>query len=164
MGPRAAWRLESLGFRQVFNYHPGKQDWSAAGLPVEGKRAEVLTLGELIREGLPTCSLEERIGSIRARTDQAGWDVCVVINPQRIVLGILRKKALEGETATAEEAMMPGPSTYRPNVGAQDMLDRFRKHDLHTALVTTSEGELIGMAYREDIEATIAHEATHEHV
>jgi len=120
-------------------------------------------VAEMIREGLPTCSLGERISEIRARTEHAGWDVCVVVNPQRIVLGILRSKALQGDgTATAEQLMTPGPSTVRPNVGAQETLERLHKSDLRTALVTTSDGELIGMAYREDIEATLAHEAADE--
>jgi Mg/Co/Ni transporter MgtE len=119
----------------------------------------------MVREGLPTCSLGDRISDVRARTERAGWDVCVVVNPQGIVLGILRAKALQGDgAATAEQAMTPGPSTVRPNVSAEETLDGLRKKDLHTALVTTSDGELIGMAYREDIEATLAHEAAHEHV
>ena len=36
MSPRAAWRLESLGFTKVYDYVPGKTDWLAAGLPREG--------------------------------------------------------------------------------------------------------------------------------
>jgi len=117
----------------------------------------------MIRDGLPTCSLGELISDVRARTERAAWDVCVVVNSQRIVLGILRSKALQGDgTATAEQVMTPGPSTVRPNVGAQETLERLHKSDLHTALVTTSDGELIGMAYREDIEATLAHEAADE--
>ena len=117
----------------------------------------------MIRDGLPTCSLGERISEVRATTERAGWDVCVVVNPQRIVLGILRSKALQGDgMATAEQVMAPGPSTVRPNVGATETLERLHKSDLHTALVTTSDGDLIGMAYREDIEATLAHEAADE--
>jgi len=159
MGPRAAWRLESLGFGQVYNYHPGKQDWVAAGLPAEGKLAQQTTVGELVREGLPTCGLADRVGEIRARAEADGWNVCVVVNPSRIVLGILRRRALQGDPqATAEQVMEPGPSTYRPNVPADELVERLRKADLHTALVTTSEGELIGMAFREDMEATLAHE------
>ena len=131
---------------------------------MEGKRADILTVGELVREGLPTCSLGERISEVRARTHQAGWDVCVVVNSARIVLGILRKPALQADgAATAEQVMASGPATFRPNVGAQEMLDRLRKHELQTALVTTSEGELLGMVFNEDIEATLAHEAAHEH-
>ena len=32
MSPRAAWRLESLGFSHVYDYVAGKIDWLAAGL------------------------------------------------------------------------------------------------------------------------------------
>lgn len=163
-GPRAVWRLESPGFKQVYNYHPGKHDWVAAGLPAEGKLAELATVGELVREGLPTCDLADRVGDIQARVEASGWNVCVVVNPHRIVLGILRRRALQGDPqATGEQVMEPGPSTYRPNVPAGQLVEQRRKADLHTALVTTSEGEPIGMAFREDMEATLAHEAAHEH-
>ncbi|MFF5019711.1 rhodanese-like domain-containing protein [Streptomyces sp. NPDC001165] len=40
MSPRAAAQLEQLGFRQVYDYVPGKADWLAAGLPTEGPAAE----------------------------------------------------------------------------------------------------------------------------
>ena len=36
MSPRAAARLESLGFRQVYDYVAGEADWFASGLPMEG--------------------------------------------------------------------------------------------------------------------------------
>ena len=39
MSPRAAWRLESLGFGDVYDYVAGKVDWMAAGLPIEGANA-----------------------------------------------------------------------------------------------------------------------------
>ena len=37
MSPRAAWRLEGLGFEKVFDYVPGEADWFASGLPRDGK-------------------------------------------------------------------------------------------------------------------------------
>ena len=39
MSPRAAWRLETLGFAQVFDYADGKLDWMTAGLATEGTNA-----------------------------------------------------------------------------------------------------------------------------
>ena len=33
--PRAAEKMEKLGFRRVFDYEAGKEDWRTAGLPVE---------------------------------------------------------------------------------------------------------------------------------
>lgn len=32
---RAADRLEALGYRHVYDYHAGRDDWSEAGLPLE---------------------------------------------------------------------------------------------------------------------------------
>lgn len=32
---RTAKKLEKLGFENVFDYHEGKEDWRAAGLPIE---------------------------------------------------------------------------------------------------------------------------------
>src|SRR2546425_461639 len=37
MSPRAAWRLERLGYGPVHDYVGGKVDWLAAGLPSEGE-------------------------------------------------------------------------------------------------------------------------------
>lgn len=33
--PTAAQRMEELGFDHVYDYEPGKEDWKAAGLPIE---------------------------------------------------------------------------------------------------------------------------------
>ncbi len=33
--PRAARRLDELGYRNVYDYEAGKVDWRAAGLPIE---------------------------------------------------------------------------------------------------------------------------------
>jgi hypothetical protein len=50
MAPRAAARLESLGFREVFEYKAGKLDWMAAGLPTEGEGSRRPRAGEAARK------------------------------------------------------------------------------------------------------------------
>ena len=45
-----------------------------------------------------------------------------------------------GRGPAAIDAMRPGPSTYRPDVTAREMLTRMLEHNLHTAPVTTSDG------------------------
>ena len=50
MSARAAWRLESLGFSQVYRYTPGKMDWLARGLPREGAAAAVIQADDLVRQ------------------------------------------------------------------------------------------------------------------
>jgi hypothetical protein len=49
MSPRAASRLEGLGFERVYDYVPGKADWFARGLPTERRLASVPTIGEAAR-------------------------------------------------------------------------------------------------------------------
>ncbi len=153
MSPRAAWRLEGLGFSEVHDYAPSKVDWFAAGLPMEGALAEVPTVGDLARRDAPTCAPEEKIGEVRGRVRGTGWDRCVVVNGERVVLGLLREKELaSAPEATAEEAMRSGPTTVRPDTPAGKMVERMRKRGTGSVLVTTPDGELVGLMYREDAE------------
>src|SRR5438105_1352186 len=117
MSPRAAWRLETLGFKQVYDYMAGKAGWGAAGLPREGRAASELSAGDAADQQVPTCALDEDLVAVRERVRGSGWDTCIVVNEQRIVLGWLGRKALDGDGAgPVEEAMSAGPSTVRPNV------------------------------------------------
>ena len=103
MSPRAAWRLESLGFPTVLDYAPGKADWFASGLPREGRDATIPRVGDLARHDVPTCWLGERVEEVEKRVRAAGGDTCVVVNDDRIVLGLLRGAALEVNTETPVE-------------------------------------------------------------
>src|SRR6476660_1393435 len=40
LSARAAWRLESMGFQEVYRYTPGKEDWIAAGFETEGTNTD----------------------------------------------------------------------------------------------------------------------------
>jgi len=85
----------------------------------------------------------------------------VVINEQRVVLGLLRKKALDADpNATAEQVMHEGPSTFRANLSLEEMLKFQREHNVKTSsLITTRDGRLLGIISRNDLEATFAHES-----
>jgi len=158
MSPRAAWRLETLGFAEVYDYEGGKQDWAAAGLPTEGKLAERPRAGVVASRDVPTCRLDERVGAVRERVRAAGSPVCVVVNDERVVLGVLGEEQLEAaDDERVERAMRPGPSTFRSNVDIEEMAGFMIEHDLATALVTTSDGKLVGLLRREDA-ARAAHE------
>lgn len=158
MSPRAAWRLESLGFKEVYDYEAGKQDWLAAGLPTEGWLADLPRAGDVARKDVPTCGLDEQLGEVRARVESAGWDACVVVNDERVVFGLLRAEQLrQPGDRRIEEAMRPGPSTFRPNVPIHEMSEYMGKHGVDSAPITTSDGRLVGLLRREDAER-----ATHE--
>jgi|SRR5215211_2404744 CBS domain-containing protein len=153
MSPRAAWRLEGLGFERVYDYVPGKADWFASGLPKEGRLALVLTIGDAARREVPTCTPVEKIGVVRERVRKIGWDRCVVVNKERVVLGLLREKELSSDPkVSVEEAMRNGPATFRPNKPVGNMAKRMQDREATAVLVTTSDGRLVGLLFREDAE------------
>jgi Mg/Co/Ni transporter MgtE len=105
------------------------------------------------RRDVPTCALTERVGEVRERVQAARWEACVVVNEERVVLGLLRAKELDAQAGeTVEHAMRPGPSTFRPHVPINEMAQSMREHDLTSSPVTTSDGRLVGLLVREDAE------------
>jgi Mg/Co/Ni transporter MgtE len=144
----------------VIDYVPGKLAWYEENQPREGKSIDETWIGDVADAEVPTCGLEDRVGDVRRRA--AGWDTCVVVGPERVVLGLLRKAELDGDpSATAEQVMRPGPKTFRPNVTLEELLKSMRDHDIKTnSLVTSGEGKLLGVISRADAEATLAHEQT----
>ncbi len=151
MSARAAWRLETLGFQQIFRYTAGKVDWLAAGLATEGTQASVPRVGSLARHDVPTCRLDERVVDVSRRVRGTGWELCVVVNERNVVLGRLTHDALERDAdATAEQVMEPGPVTYRPHEVAKDAARKLAERHVKSVLVTTADGELIGLFRAED--------------
>jgi CBS domain-containing protein len=146
MSPRAAWRLEALRFGKVYDYVAGKADWGAAGLPREGRAVREPSAGDAADPNVPTCRLEDDLRQVRERFRASGWEQCIVVNAERIVLGLLGRRALGSDDAqTVEQAMTNGPSTIRPNVPLAQLLQRLEHRGLQTALVTTSDGRLVGV-------------------
>ncbi len=158
MSARAASRLETLKFRQVYRYQPGKADWFAAGLPREGTEAGTPRVADVARRDVATCRIDERVGAVRNRVREGGWDVCVVVDEQRVVLGLVRAEALGVDPETpVEDVMQPSPVTFRPNLGLGQMPDYLKKQRIPRALVTTSDGVLIGLLRIEDVNGHRAH-------
>src|SRR5499427_9939729 len=114
LSARAAWRLESMGFQEVYRYTPGKADWLAAGWETEGEQAKKTRIRQMIQRDVPTCLLRERLEDVKSRR-RPNQDLCVVVNDRNIVLG-----AIQGETWNANpqsrivDVMEPGPRTFRP--------------------------------------------------
>ena len=151
MAPRAAARLETLGFGNVHEYKGGKLDWMAAGLPTEGENSLHPRAGDAARKDVPVCGLTDRLGDVRDRVKAAGFDAALVVDGNRVVLGLLRAKELAKDPdLRIEQAMRPGPSTFRPYVSLHEMAHFMEKHDLDSSPVTTSDGKLVGLLYRTD--------------
>jgi CBS domain-containing protein len=152
-----------MGFTQVHDYVAGKLDWLAAGGPIEGTGAAQPRAGGVARADVPTCALDERLGEVRERVKAAGWDACVVVNGERVVLGLLRAEELDGDPGSQiEQAMRPGPSTFRPHVPIAELAHFLVDHDVPNAPITTSDGRLVGLLLRDDA-LHAAHQAHQAH-
>lgn len=146
MSPRAACRLEALGFGPVHDYVAGKADWLAAGRPSEGPGAARPRAGAAADRSVPTCTPHETVGDAARRARDGGWDVVVVVSGPGVVAGRLRGAALvEGSDQPVEEAMEPGPSTIRAHVALADIDRRLEERGAPDVLVTTPEGHLLGL-------------------
>ena len=61
MSLRAAWRLESLRFTEVYDYVAGEADWFASGLPGEGRDGAIPFAGDVARRYVPTRGPANRV-------------------------------------------------------------------------------------------------------
>jgi len=155
---RAAWRLASMGFTQVFRYIGGKADWLANGLPVEGADSKATIVADLADLDVPTCQRDERLADIKARVKVTGWDKCVVVNDKLVVLGLLRPSDLEKADPTwpAEETMDRDPEVVRLNASPQEVFDRMQELRTDFLLVTFPDGKLFGLLKLKDVEGELS--------
>ncbi|MBN9098170.1 MAG: CBS domain-containing protein [Pseudonocardia sp.] len=154
MSPRAACRLAALGFIPVFDYVPGKVDWLAHNLPVEGTAAGAPTIGARLRHDVATTFLAEPVAAVRARVAASRYEFALVLAAdQATLLGRLRPSVLENADPDrqAGEVMEPGPSTLRPHEPAQAIAERLAQRHLGYAIVTDPEGRLLGTVHPSDL-------------
>ena len=97
-------------------------DWAGYDQPHPLFRQSIITV-RVKGEAQPEKALERASKKIRADTDEF-----------------------------VEQAMTPGPSTVRPSIGADALLERMRERNLASLLVTTPDGRLVGLVRREDLE------------
>ena len=143
-----------MGFKEVYDYGPGKVDWMACALPVEGRPEGKTLLVDFVRQDVPTCSLEERVPDVRKKA--RGASQCVAVNQANVVLGVINKEDWsQNGKKTVEETMHPAPTTFRPNTAVDQAAAFMAKNDLAEILVTTSEGKLLGIVDRQTIEHAV---------
>ena len=109
--------------------------------------------GDIARRDVPTCRLTERIDDVQPRVQAAGWTLCIVVNDAGVVLGRLRKEALSADPAAVVETVMEaGPGTIRPDTLLETITGRMHERKVSSTVVTTSDGRLVGILYRNDAE------------
>ncbi len=138
-----------MGFMDVYDYAAGKADWIAMGLPTE-HRDKRKRIEEVARKDAPTCSVHDRVGEVRAKLPE-GWNVSVVLIPDRIVLGLVDLSAESDASQPVEEIMRPAPLTFRPGRTVEETCEYLLQKDIPVALVTTSIGQFIGVLCRNEL-------------
>ena len=154
MSPRAACRLETLGFADVYDYTAGKAEWLAYALPSEGERTDRPRVAQFARDDVATCRLDDAIGAVRERVPASPYGFGLVLSASRVLLGRLRRSVLDGNSAAiAGEVMEAGPSTVRPDADPAELAVRLTRRELKTAIVTTPDGRLVGVVRTADLPA-----------
>lgn len=152
MSPRAAARLDSLGF-VTYDYGASKVDYLARGLPREGEKESEQRAVDLLRDDMVRCELRDRNEQVRAQVEASDYGFALVVDKDGVLLGRLRRAALEGDAATAEEAMEAGPSTIRADTSVEKLRERLEGGGLNFAVVTAPDGVLMGIVSRADLPA-----------
>lgn len=146
LSPRAAVRLEMLGFDEVYDYAASKVDWKAAGWPTEGNKIDPNTIGRAAHCDVATCRTEDRTTDIAERIRASGLDVAVVVTDGNVIVGEIERATVEEHPgARCGDVMREGPSTYRPFVPIEELEPKLEKANRAHAIVSTSGGELIGI-------------------
>jgi len=145
LSARAAWRLETMGFQEVYRYTPGKADWLAAGWETEGTDAKKVRIRQMIHKDVPTCSLRERLEDVKSRR-RPNQDMCIVVNDRNIVLGVIQGEIWDANPQSRiADVMQPGPRTIRPDLERKAAQKVLKNYDASCAIVTTADGELLGI-------------------
>jgi len=156
---RAAWRLESMGFQEVYRYTAGKADWLAAGLETEGTSNKVPRLKQYLQKDVFRCGLRERLEDVKSRR-RPNQDLCVVVSDRNIVLGAIRGETWNANPlARVVDVMEPGPRTFRPDLDPKDLQKALRGDESESIIVTTSDGELLGLIKAAQKKAQKTHKA-----
>lgn len=103
-------------------------------------------MADVAQRDVPTCRLDERVGDVRNRRRGDGTEPCVVVDADRVVLGLVDAEALGGDQAAPiDRVVQPDPVSFRPDVRIGETPQYFKKHGVRHTLVTTSDGVLIGL-------------------
>jgi rhodanese-related sulfurtransferase/CBS domain-containing protein len=151
LSARAASRFESLGYSHVYRYAAGKMDWLAFDQPCEGSSTKQRVVRNLMRRDVPTCNLTERLSSVRLRLTGSAWEFCVVVDGGRVVHGLLplAQSSIDDE---AWHIMQESVRSFRPYAEAEQVLESMRTEGFDRAVITNSDGQLLGALLRADAE------------
>jgi len=137
----------------VYDYVPGKVDWLAHNLEVEGERAGAPTLGRVMRHDVVRCAPTDPRTAVLESIKGSPYPFAVMTSADGTVLGRVPASALDPPSdEPVWDVAEPGPKTFRPHHAVENVARQLAEKDLRWAIATTPEGRLLGVASREDLE------------
>jgi rhodanese-related sulfurtransferase len=150
MSPRAAAHLELLGFTDVYDYASGKVDWMAAGLPTVRADLRERRVIEAVDRHPPVCAPTIAVAEAAKLARARGRPYVVVVSQGDVVLGRAGVIELSGaQDAPIASVMQPGPPTVRAHEPLDALIERMTARNVAEMIVSTPEGNLLGVYYRE---------------
>ena len=132
---------------------PGKVDWLANNLPVEGDRPYAPIAGRAMRDDAVRCRPTDRIADVLESIQGSPYPFALVTSDDGTLLGRAPASALDPTSERPVwDVAQPGPKTFRPHVEAEKVVEVLAEKGYRWAIVTTPEGRLLGVASRKDLE------------
>jgi len=132
---------------------PGKVDWLANNLPVEGDRPAAPIAGRAMRDDAVRCRPTDRIADVLESIQGSPYPFALVTSGDGTLLGRAPASALDPTSERPVwDVAQPGPKTFRPHVEAEKVVEVLAEKGYRWAIVTTHEGRLLGVASRKDLE------------
>lgn len=148
LSPRAAALLVQTGHAEVYDFVAGKMAWLAAGLPSEGWRSDTERAGAAARS-VPTCDMADDLATVKETLAVKG--LCVVVNGERVVLGLVSSESDDlADESLVGDVMDGAPHTIRPSMPQPELRKLLETGSDHV-LVTTYSGELLGIVRRQHL-------------
>ena len=137
----------------MYDYVPGKVDWLANNLPVEGDRPYAPIAGRAMRDDAVRCRPTDRIADVLESIQGSPYPFALVTSGDGTLLGRAPASALDPTSERPVwDVAQPGPKTFRPHVEAEKVVEVLAEKGYRWAIVTTPEGRLLGVASRKDLE------------
>jgi rhodanese-related sulfurtransferase/CBS domain-containing protein len=152
LSSRAAARLASMNFSEVYDYVDSKVAWLAEGLPSAGLVDDSRRAISRLHTDVPSVGPGTRLGELPDAADD--WEVVAVTDEHNVVLGLLRREAddLAPDTPVAA-VMQAAPPTVRPSIPLRELAETMDKNGEAFLLVTKLDGQLMGLVRRAELDA-----------
>jgi CBS domain-containing protein len=150
LSPRAAARLEALGFVEVYDYVASKTAWLGEGLPGEGLLRDEDRAGARVHRDVPAVGPDATLADAAAVVGD--WEVVAVVDGDGVLHGVVRREATGGGGSVPVRSVMQGaPPTVRPSIPLRELATTMDEDGQRHLLVTTSGGRLLGLVRRDEL-------------